>query len=45
MLETLKMPELWIVLAIVAVLSFGMNALKKHLKKIATKHEKKENKD
>ena len=45
MLEMLKMPELWITLAVVAVLIFGMGALKNYLKKIATKCEKKESKD
>ena len=41
MLEMLKMSEFWIALAVVAVLIFGMGALKKYLKKIATKCEKK----
>ena len=45
MLEILKTPELWIALAVVAVLIFGMGALKNYLKKIATKCEKKESKD
>ena len=45
MLEMLKMPELWITLAVVAVLIFGMGALKKYLKKIATKCDKKEQKE
>ena len=45
MLEILKMPEFWITLAVVAVLIFGMGALKKYLKKIAMKYEKKESKD
>ena len=42
MLEMLKMPVFWIVLAVVAILIFGMSALKKYLKKIAAKCEKKE---
>lgn len=45
MLEMLKMPEFWIALAVVAVLIFGMGELKKYLKKIATKCEKKKSKD
>lgn len=45
MLEILKMPEFWIALAVVAVLIFGMGALKKYLKKIATKCEKKEKRE
>ena len=45
MLELLQTPELWISLAVVAVLIFGMGALKKYLKKIATKCDKKEQKD
>ena len=45
MLEILKMPEFWIVLAVVAVLMFAMGALKKYLKKIATKCEKKKSKE
>ena len=45
MLEMLKMPEFWITLIVVAVLIFGLGALKKYLKKIATKCEKKKSKD
>ena len=45
MLEVLKTPELWIALAVVAVLIFSMGALKKYLKKIATKCYKKEQTD
>ena len=45
MLEMLKMPELWITLAVVAVLIFGTGALKKYLKKIATKCDKNEQKE
>ena len=45
MLELLKTPELWITFAVVAVLIFGLGALKKYLKKIATKCEKKEYKE
>ena len=40
MLEIIKMSEFWIALAVVAVLIFGMGALKKYLKKIAIKCEK-----
>ena len=45
MIEIIKTPELWIALAVVAVLIFGMGALKKYLKKIATKCDKKEQKE
>ena len=44
MLELLKTPELWIALTVVAVLIFGMGALKKYLKKISTKCDKKADK-
>ena len=44
MLEVLKTPEFWIAFAVVAVLIVGMGALKKWLKRIATKCAKKEKK-
>lgn len=44
MLEMLKMPEFWFALIVVAALIFCMGSLKKHLKKIATKCENKEQK-
>lgn len=45
MFEVLKTPEFWIALVIVAILIFGMGALKKYLKKIATKCDKKSDKE
>lgn len=37
MLEALKAPEFWMMLAVVAVLIVGMEALEKYLKKISSK--------
>ena len=45
MLEILKTPGFWIALAAVAILTVGMGVLKKWLKRIATKWDKKKQKD